>query len=93
MLAEPPTGSLGGEQGCKVAADLIDSIHPSLCVVAGPDERRGTQRIANTLVINPGHLANGWAAWLDRSRPADQQVEFLDQRHLESAGVAADVSS
>jgi len=91
LLAEPPAGDLGGEQGSELTAELIDSFHPSLCVVAGPSERRGMQRIASTLVINPGHLAEGWAAWLDRSRVADEQVEFLNLRDLELAGVAADV--
>ncbi len=91
LLANPPPGQLGGEEGSALTGDLIDSYHPSLCVVAGPSERRGTQRIASTLVINPGCLAEGWAAWLDRNRPADEQVEFLNLRDLESAGVATDI--
>jgi hypothetical protein len=78
LLATPPIGPLGGEQGGAVINDLIDSYHPSLCVVAGPSERRGTQRIASTLVINPGHLAESWAAWLDWNRPTDECVEFLN---------------
>jgi Icc-related predicted phosphoesterase len=91
LLATPPKGPLGGEEGTTVMADLIDSYHPSLCVVAGPSGRRGTQRIAHTLVINPGYLAEGWAAWLDWNRAAEEQVEFLNLRALEPAGVAAEV--
>jgi hypothetical protein len=31
---------------------------------------------ASTLIVNPGHLADGSAAWLDWSR--GDEVEFLD---------------
>jgi len=91
MLGEPPAGPLGGELGNKLAADLIDSLHPNLCVVAGLNDCRGSQRIASTLVVNPGHLAEGCAVWLDRSRSAGDQVEFLNLRDLDRANVAADV--
>jgi len=36
LLATPPKGSLGGEEGSSFSGDLIDSLHPSLCVVGGP---------------------------------------------------------
>jgi hypothetical protein len=80
MLGTAPKGRLGGEMGSAVAGDLIDSYHPNLCVVAGPTSRRGTQRIAHTLIVNPGRLADGSAAWLDWDRRAGDQVEFLDTR-------------
>jgi len=76
LLPEPPPGPLGGPKGNAVVGDLIDWLGPSLCVVSGPTERRGLQRIASTLVVNPGHLADGSAAWLDWSR--GEEVEFLD---------------
>jgi Icc-related predicted phosphoesterase len=76
LLAEPPPGPLGGPEGNVVVGDLIDWLVPSLCVVAGPTERRGLQRIASTTIVNPGHLADGSAAWLDWNRL--EQVEFLD---------------
>ena len=38
---------------------------------------RGMQRIAHTLVVNPGRFADGSAAWLDWGRPAGEQVELL----------------
>ena len=57
--------------------DLIDSYHPTLCVVAGTTERRGSQRIAHTLVVNPGRLADGSVAWLDWNRSRGEQVEIL----------------
>jgi Icc-related predicted phosphoesterase len=85
MLAEPPAGELGGKQGCSLAADLVDSLHPSLCVSAGPHDHRGSKRVASTLIVNPGRLAEGSAAWLDRDRPADDQVELLNLRSLDLA--------
>lgn len=77
LLPEPPPGVLGGPEGNVVIEELIDSLHPSLCVVAGPTERRGLQRIANTLVVNPGSLADDSAALLDWDRKENDQVEFL----------------
>ncbi len=86
LLATAPKGALGGDEGNAVAGDLIDSYHPSLCVVAGPTAHRGTQRIAHTLVINPGWLADGSAAWLNWDRGAGQ-VELLDARSAAGSAV------
>lgn len=77
LLSVAPPGQLGGECGNRICGDFIDSYHPSLCLVAGTTERRGLQRIAHTLVVNPGRLADGSAAWLDWNRHRDEQVEFL----------------
>ena len=71
--------------------ELIDSYHPTLCVVGGPTKQCGSQRIANTLVVNPGHLADGWAAIFDWSQPAGKQVELMNLRSLDHACVAADI--
>jgi Icc-related predicted phosphoesterase len=78
LLPAAPPGPLGGAEGSSLVGELIDSWHPSLCVVAGQTALRGLQRIAHTLVINPGRLADGSAAWLDWNRPVEKQVEFLD---------------
>jgi Icc-related predicted phosphoesterase len=91
MFAEPPAGALGGDLGNALVADLIDSLHPSLCVVSGPNEHRGSLRVASTLVINPGYVAEGQAIWLDRTRPADDQVQLVNLRDLDQAAMAADV--
>jgi hypothetical protein len=77
LLSVAPPGQLGGEAGNRTCGDFIDSYHPSLCVVSGPADRRGVQRIAHTLVVNPGRLADGSAAWLDWKRGKEEQVEFL----------------
>jgi Icc-related predicted phosphoesterase len=78
LLASAPPGLLGGPQGLPLVGDLIDSLCPNLCVVADGSERRGTQRVGHTLVVNPGRLADGWATWLDWNQPADKQVEIVD---------------
>lgn len=77
LLSVAPPGQLGGEAGNRISGDFIDSYHPSLCVVAGTTERRGFQRIAHTLVVNPGRLADGSVAWLDWNRSGEEQVELL----------------
>jgi hypothetical protein len=77
LLPEPPPGDLGGPEGNPFVGEMIDSLRPSLCVVGGPTERRGVQRIASTLVVNPGCLADGSAAFLDWDRTGDDPVEFL----------------
>jgi hypothetical protein len=77
LLPAPPPGPLGGPEGVPLIAELIDSLHPDLCLVAGSSDRQGARRVGHTLVVNPGCLADGKAAWLDWDRPAEEQVEFL----------------
>jgi Icc-related predicted phosphoesterase len=79
LLPDPPPGALGGPEGNVEIGELIDWLRPGLCVVAGRTERRGLQRVAGTLVVNPGCLAEGSAAWLDWDRISDDQVEFLSR--------------
>jgi len=82
LLSSPPPGPLGGSKGNALVGDLIDSFHPDLCVVDGASERRGSQRIANTLVVNPGRLADGWAAWLDWGQPGEKGLELVNVKGL-----------
>jgi len=89
LLPSPPPGTLGGPEGNAFAGELIDSLHPTLCVVGGTTQRRGIERVAGTLVVNPGALADGSAAWLDWGRDSDHRVEFLDLRTSEPIDVAA----
>ncbi len=77
LLSVPPSEPLGGGQANAIAGEIVDSYHPDLCVVAGPTDHRGTERIAHTLVVNPGRLADGSAAWLDWRNEA-QPVIMLD---------------
>ena len=77
LLPEPPPGVLGGPEGNRLIGEIIDGLGPSLCVVGGATERRGTQRIASTLVVNPGLLAEDSAALLDWDRKGEDSVEFL----------------
>ena len=78
LLAAPPPGPLGGAMGSAASADIIACFQPGLCVVLGLGDRFGTQRLGRTLVVNPGHLSEGRAAWLDWSRPGDPQIRLLD---------------
>ena len=80
LLPEAPPGAVGGKNGSSLAAAYIDSFHPSLCVVKGSSEFRGQERIGHTLVINPGCLADGFAAWLDWNRQTEDQVEFFSKQ-------------
>jgi len=77
LMSVAPPGQLGGDDGNGICGDFIDSYHASLCVVAGTTERRGFHRVAHTLVVNPGRLADGSAAWLDWNRIKPEQVEIL----------------
>jgi Icc-related predicted phosphoesterase len=77
LLAVPPAGPLGGSEGSRLSAELIDSLHPTLCVVGGPSDHRGTERIDGTLIVNPGRLVDGWAAWIDWDRPGGDEVELF----------------
>lgn len=78
LLPAPPPGPLGGLAGNALIGDLIDSFHPSLCVAAGESERQGSQRTADTLVVNPGRLADGCAAWLDWGLPEKTRLELVN---------------
>jgi hypothetical protein len=92
LLSTPPPGRLGGLEGCPLVQELIDTYHPSLCVVGGSNERHGTERLGRTLVVNPGSLSDGHAAWLDWHQPIHKQVEFLDL-HSMNAGCASILES
>ncbi len=92
LLAAAPPGTLGGYQGSTTSNFFIDSYHPSICVVGGDSDRRGIERVAHTLVINPGSLAEGHAVWLDLSRNVREQVELIDvhrERQLEEMEIGA----
>jgi Icc-related predicted phosphoesterase len=92
LLPLPPTGALGGREGSRLCAEMIDSYHPTLCVVGGPSECAGVRRVAGTLVVNPGYLADGSAALLDWTRPGGDEAELLDLRHaLNPAGMEVGV--
>jgi hypothetical protein len=79
LLGSASSGPMGGtgEEG-EIASELINSYHPHLCAVAGKTKSRGSQRIANTTIVNPGRLVDGSAAWFDWTRPRNEQVEMLD---------------
>src|SRR5262245_54074187 len=89
LLPAPPAAVPGGADGSPVANALVDSLHPTLCVLGGPAPRRA-RWVAGTLVIAPGCLADGRAAWLDWGRPPGAQVEFLYRREVEAEAAVGD---
>lgn len=76
LLARSPTGPAGGS---LLSAELIDSLHPQLCVVGDGQDGPSVWKVAHTLVVYPGSLAAGRAAWLDWRRSAENRVELLDE--------------
>lgn len=78
LLSEPLQSWHGEEENRRLTEALITSYHPQVCVLGRPCPSRGVERIASTLVISPGYLVDGCAAWLDWSRPRDHQVELID---------------
>ncbi len=79
LLGSAIKGDLGGDAGNVVAGDLVDSLHPKLCIVAGPNACRGVERVARNNIVNPGTLRDGSAAWIDWTREADEQVEMIER--------------
>jgi hypothetical protein len=80
LLPESPQSWLGEVENRRTVKSLITAYRPRVCVLGISSKGRGVERIADTLVINPGHLSEGNAAWLDWDRPPGEQVEFLDLR-------------
>jgi Metallophosphoesterase, calcineurin superfamily len=85
LLSAAPPGPLAGEGGSVVSADLIARCRPGVCVVLGPGDRFGIQRLERTLVVNPGPLCEGRAAWLNWSNPADPLIRLLDLSDTEKS--------
>jgi predicted phosphodiesterase len=77
LLPAAPTSLGGGAEG-RLIHYLLHSHSADLCVVAGPTAHRGFQRSARTLIVNPGCLADGSAAWVDWRRHPGGHVELLD---------------
>lgn len=75
LLSEVPTGKLGGSGGNRLVREFIQTYHPTICVVGGKKEYRGWEEERHSIVVNPGWLAEGSAAWVER---VERKVEMLD---------------
>jgi Metallophosphoesterase, calcineurin superfamily len=82
LLARPPTGRPEAIGGSALSAELIDSLHPGLCVVGGDGGGASVRRMVHALVVDPGALCDGSAALLDWRRTADERVRLLDGRNV-----------
>jgi hypothetical protein len=78
LLLPRPPGAAGKPGTSLLSAELIDSLHPHVCVVGDGNEAPPVQRVAHTLVVCPGSLAQGRAAWLDWRRPPADRIQLLD---------------
>ncbi|MBI2854362.1 MAG: hypothetical protein HYX87_05500 [Chloroflexi bacterium] len=76
LLSQPPTGRLSGEDGSFLVTEFLNNYHPAICVVSGTKEHRGGDRTdPHVMLVNPGQLSEGSAAWLDR---VTRQITILD---------------
>lgn len=82
LLPEPPKSWRGEVEDRRVLNALLTTYYPQVCVLGRSGKKRGVERIADTLVINPGSLSEGSAAWFDWDRPEREQVEFLDLQKM-----------
>jgi hypothetical protein len=88
MLTTPIAGPIGSHLHTRIAGDpdlageLINSTHPVMAVVAGETSCRGSKRIANTRVINPGRLSEGSAAIADLRDLDAVYFTTVDESHL-----------
>jgi hypothetical protein len=80
LLPEPLQGWHGDVENRRWTDALIATYHPQVCVLGSPCVCRGVEHIASTLLISPGYLSEGCAAWLDWNHHGDDQVEFLHLR-------------
>ncbi len=74
LLSEPPTGQLANK-GSNFVREFVKSYHPTYCIVGGEKSYRGKEEIGDTIVVNPGALAEGSLALVEW--PA-HKVEMLN---------------
>lgn len=77
LLPSPPNCWEGHTGATHLADPLITTYRPELCVIGNTCGTPTVERLASTLIVTPGDLADGSAAWLDRSRHPTHQVELL----------------
>jgi hypothetical protein len=80
LLSDLPHGWRGELANSRLADALINTYHPAVCVIGRPGAKGRIERVARTLIIHPGYLADGCAAWFDWERPGDDKAELLDLR-------------
>jgi hypothetical protein len=80
LLGTPPAARPTVIGGSVLSTELIDSLHPNLCVTGDDDGGTSVRRMVHALVVAPGSLSNGRAALLDWRRPVDERVQLLGER-------------
>jgi hypothetical protein len=79
LLGTPPTGRPTAIGGSVLSTELIDSLHPNLCVTGDDGGGASVRRMVHALVVAPGFLSEGCAALLDWRRPVDERVRLLGE--------------
>lgn len=77
LLSEPPPGKLAGMEGSNSSKEIIKNYRPTVCIVGGKREYRGVEPDGSTIIVNPGMLTEGSAAWVDLMK---DKVEMIDLR-------------
>jgi Metallophosphoesterase, calcineurin superfamily len=77
LLSDMPEGWHGDTANARLADALIETYHPTLCVLGRPGAEGRVERLSKTTIIHPGYFSEGCAAWLDWDQPADRQSKIL----------------
>jgi hypothetical protein len=77
LLGQSGAGASDATKVNVLPRELIDSLHPGLCVIGGGDASH-VWRVAHTIVVHPGSLVDGRLAWFDWRRSPEQRVELLN---------------
>ena len=78
LLSALPEGWQGELANTQMADALIETFQPAVCVLGRPGAKGRIERIDRTLLIHPGYLFDGCAAWLDWDRPGDDQAKLIE---------------
>ena len=66
----------GAHVGSKSLRKIIEEMQPTLNICGHIHEARGTDKIGNTTIVNPGELSHGYACLIQISdAPEDKEVE------------------
>jgi hypothetical protein len=79
LLGSPPAVRPTAPGGSVLSTELIDSLHPNLCVTGDEGAGASVRRMVHALVVAPGSLSDGCAAMLDWRRPVDERVRLLGE--------------
>jgi hypothetical protein len=81
LLANVPESWHGDLANQRILTDALAARYrPSVCILGSPGAKGSVERVAKTLLIHPGYLADGCAALLDMGAPEGEQAKLLNLR-------------